>query len=84
LYVIDAVGFRWFLGLTCDFWAEFEELIFEALLSAPDSFGLKEKSRFLHCATHDETVSRFGRNDGFLVGVKEDDGKARATAKQRL
>jgi hypothetical protein len=25
------------------------------------------KSRFLHCTTHDETVSRFGRNDNSLV-----------------
>jgi len=25
------------------------------------------KSRFLHCAAHDEAVSNSGRNDGFLV-----------------
>jgi hypothetical protein len=27
----------------------------------------------LHCAAHDETVSRFGRNDGFWFGGKEKD-----------
>jgi hypothetical protein len=26
-YVVDGVGFRWFWGSTCDFWAEFEEKI---------------------------------------------------------
>jgi hypothetical protein len=26
--VVERVRFRWFWGLTCDFWAEFEEIIF--------------------------------------------------------
>jgi len=37
-------------------------------------FGLR--SRFLHCAAHDETVSSFGRNDSFC-GWEE---KAKTTA----
>ena len=36
LYVVGGVGFRWFWGLTCDFWAEFEEIIF-----ATSSFGFR-------------------------------------------
>src|SRR6266702_3832608 len=37
-------------------------------------FGLR--SRFLHCAAHDETVSSFGRNDSFLWlgGESKDNG----------
>jgi len=35
-----------------------------------------ERSGFLHCAAHDETVSCFGRNDGSLRLV-EKTGKAR-------
>ena len=33
--VVERVGLRWFWGLTYDFWAEFEEIIFATL-----SFGL--------------------------------------------
>jgi hypothetical protein len=31
----------------------------------------KEKADFLHCAAHDETVSRFGRKDSFFDGVEK-------------
>jgi len=30
-----------------------------------------EKSEFLHCAVHGETVNRFGRNDDFVAVVAE-------------
>ena len=47
-------------GLTCDFWAKFEE----------KKFGQVEESRFLHCAAH-KSVSSFGRNDGCWIWVEE-------------
>jgi hypothetical protein len=28
--------------------------------------GMQQRSGFLHCAAHDETVSSFGRNDGSI------------------
>jgi hypothetical protein len=31
---------------------------------------LRQRSGFLHCATHDETVGRFGRNDDSLFCAK--------------
>jgi len=38
-----------------------------------------EQSGFLHCAAQGETVSRFGRNDGFLmVWRKTDNSKNNA------
>jgi hypothetical protein len=35
-------------------------------------------SRFLHCAPHDETVRRFGRNDDFGVCAREEQTTANA------
>ena len=34
--VVERVWLRWFWGLTCDFWAEFEEIIF-----ATSPFGFR-------------------------------------------
>jgi hypothetical protein len=42
--------------------------------------GLVRKSGFLHCAAHGETVSSFGRNDGFFGWEKKAKTTATATA----
>jgi hypothetical protein len=49
----------------------------------------KNKSRFLHCAPHDETVRRFGRNDGRGFGKGKQataiaKANATATAKEEV
>jgi hypothetical protein len=38
--------------------------------------GMGRRSRFLHCAADGETVRRFGRNDGFLDGLKNRQAKS--------
>ena len=39
----------------------------------------KSKMRgFLHCVTHGETVSDFGRNDAFFLGSNDSNGKGKS------
>jgi hypothetical protein len=40
-------------------------------------------SGFLHCAAHDETVNRFGRNDDFTIRKNEGNNNIRAQEEQR-